>query len=160
MTDRVPLYDRNGEPAGECPIDTRCWCSHTLGQHYPSHCVEGCPCGGDYPPRLPEGKQGFGTAMPQPSPVTTCFRCDTEVEPTLGKPRSPEHTLCEDCKVRLQQKVDEAVRSIEFEMVSGLFQRKQVSRSRPWTDKLIEAVGYLVIGAAITFITHRIGWWK
>lgn len=88
--------------------------------------------------------------------MTTCFRCDAEIETTL--PGSVQNALCDECRVRLQQKVDEAVRGIEFEMVNGHFQRKQVQR--PWTDKLIEAVGYLVIGGAVAFITHRIGWWK
>lgn len=44
-------------------LEQLCWCGHKLGEHYPSHCLEGCKCGGSEPTRLPEGKRGF-------SPVT------------------------------------------------------------------------------------------
>ncbi len=66
----VKLYDRQGNFCGDASPDTRCWCAHTLGVHYSSHCVDGCPCGGSYPPRLPAGKQGFSQAMPKPERKT------------------------------------------------------------------------------------------
>ncbi len=99
--DMIALRDRNDQITGYVHLDTRCWCSHTLGQHYSTHCIEGCPCGGDYPPRLPEGKQGFSQAQPEPT-ASTCFRCDAELDPARG---SVKNALCDLCRRKLQAKV-------------------------------------------------------
>lgn len=147
------LYDRNGEPLGKCHIETRCWCTHTLGQHYSTHCVEGCPCGGDYPPRRPAGKQGFSQAK---QADTVCFRCDGAVawdDALAGKP-----TLCALCRRILQAKVDKAARDVEFEMVNGSFRKK-----RPWWRHvgagLGESMACFALGVFVMVVIHSLGWW-
>ncbi len=140
----VPLYDRNRNICGHAPVSTRCWCTHTLGQHYSAHCVEGCPCGGSYPPRLPEGKQGFSQAMHQS--LTTCIRCDAET--------ANHEMLCDTCRKKLQAKVDRAAKEVEFEMVNGTFQKK-----RPWYKPDAGDLGRFALGAFAMVIIHALGWW-
>ncbi len=146
----IALHDRNDQVCGYAHLDTRCWCTHTLGQHYSTHCIEGCPCGGDYPPRLPEGKQGFSQAQPEPT-ASTCFRCDAELDPARG---SVKNALCDLCRRKLQAKVDRAAREVEFEMVNGSFQKK-----RPWWKPGPTELACFVLGGAVSYFLHAIGWW-
>ncbi len=151
-TDRrlVALYDDNGDCPGHAPLSPRCWCNHALGEHYASHCVPGCPCGGDYPPRLPEGKQGFSQAQPEPT-VSVCFRCDAELDPARG---SVKNALCDLCRRKLQAKVDRAAKEVEFEMVNGSFRKK-----RPWWKPGLPELAGFVLGLFVRVILHAIGWW-